>query len=77
MQCHLFFVITGPNGDLRTYLEMLSMAENVQHFVASNPFGQRPIREANPSWRYYRKVIDSLNASKDFRNSNSWQRRSY
>ncbi|XP_028753805.1 uncharacterized protein LOC114713342 isoform X2 [Neltuma alba] len=67
----------GPGGDLRTYLEGLAMAEDVREYVASNPFGQRPIREANPSWRYYRKVIDSVNASNDFRTSSSWERRSY
>ncbi|KAJ8560572.1 hypothetical protein K7X08_022432 [Anisodus acutangulus] len=47
----------GPGGDLRVYLEGLSMAENVQKYVESNPFGQRPITENNASWRYYRKVI--------------------
>ncbi|MCD7452396.1 hypothetical protein HAX54_016384 [Datura stramonium] len=47
----------GPGGDLRVYLEGLSMAENVQKYVESNPFGQRPITEKNASWRYYRKVI--------------------
>ncbi|KAK4257262.1 hypothetical protein QN277_006875 [Acacia crassicarpa] len=68
----------GPGGDLRTYLEGLAMAEDVRDYVASNPFGQRPIREANPSWRYYRKVIDSVLAPKDFRtSSSSWERRSY
>lgn len=35
------------------------MAENVQKYVESNPFGQRPITEKNVSWRYYRKVIDA------------------
>ncbi|XP_054821639.1 uncharacterized protein LOC129320289 [Prosopis cineraria] len=67
----------GLGGDLRTYLEGLAMAEDVREYVASNPFGQRPIRESNPSWRYYRKVIDSVNASNDFRTSSSWERRSY
>ncbi|XP_059299848.1 uncharacterized protein LOC132052361 isoform X1 [Lycium ferocissimum] len=49
--------LAGPGGDLRVYLEGLSMAENVQKYVESNPFGQRPITEKNASWRYYRKVI--------------------
>ncbi|KAH0687186.1 hypothetical protein KY284_017739 [Solanum tuberosum] len=49
----------GPEGDLRLYLEGLSMAENVQMYVESNPFGQRPITEKNASWRYYRKVIEA------------------
>lgn len=49
----------GPEGDLRLYLEGLSMAENVQKYVESNPFGQRPITEKNVSWRYYCKVIEA------------------
>ncbi|KAK4735497.1 hypothetical protein R3W88_009758 [Solanum pinnatisectum] len=49
----------GPEGDLRIYLEGLSMAENVQKYVESNPFGQRPIAEKNASWCYYRKVIEA------------------
>ncbi|KAL3343096.1 hypothetical protein AABB24_026916 [Solanum stoloniferum] len=49
----------GPEGDLRIYLEGLSMAENVQKYVESNPFGQRPITEKNVSWRYYCKVIEA------------------
>ncbi|XP_055827435.1 uncharacterized protein LOC129895710 [Solanum dulcamara] len=49
----------GPEGDLRVYLEGLSMAENVQKYVESNPFGQRPITEKNVSWRYYCKVIEA------------------
>jgi hypothetical protein len=55
-----FLLLTGPKGDLRAYLERLAMADNVQKFVESNPFGQRPIREANPSWGYYLKVIESV-----------------
>ncbi|CAL0305029.1 unnamed protein product [Lupinus luteus] len=50
----------GPGGDLRVYLEGLAMAGNVQEYISSNPFGQRPIREANPSWRYYQKVIEAV-----------------
>ncbi|MCE3050081.1 hypothetical protein HAX54_046441 [Datura stramonium] len=49
----------GPEGDLRVYLEGLSMAENVQKYIESNPFGQRPITEKNASWCYYRKVIEA------------------
>ncbi|KAJ1428089.1 HAD superfamily [Sesbania bispinosa] len=50
----------GPGGDLRAYLEGLAKAENVQEYVSLNPFGQRPIRETNPSWRFYRRVIESV-----------------
>ncbi|KAJ8553728.1 hypothetical protein K7X08_024406 [Anisodus acutangulus] len=49
----------GPEGDLRIYVDGLSMAENVQKYVESNPFGQRPITEKNVSWRYYCKVIEA------------------
>ncbi|KAF7806273.1 putative FCP1 likey domain-containing protein [Senna tora] len=69
----------GPGGDLRAYLEGLAMAEKVQEYVASNPFGQRAITERNPSWRYYKKVIDSVNAPNDFRtfSSSRWERTAY
>lgn len=52
--------MTGPEGDLRIYLQGLALAENVRKYVSENPFGQRPIREANPSWVYYRRVIESV-----------------
>lgn len=55
----------GPGGDLRVYLERLAMAENVQTYVSENPFGQRPIRESNPSWIYYRRVIDAVKRSQN------------
>ncbi|XP_061339397.1 uncharacterized protein LOC133286068 isoform X2 [Gastrolobium bilobum] len=59
----------GPGGDLRVYLEGLAMAENVQEYVSSNPFGQRPIRETNPSWRYYRKVIEAVKCEQSGRST--------
>ncbi|KAI4343979.1 hypothetical protein L6164_011260 [Bauhinia variegata] len=59
----------GPGGDLRVYLEGLALAENVQEYVASNPFGQRAIRESNPSWRYYLKVIEGINTANEARTS--------
>ncbi|CAI8589604.1 unnamed protein product [Vicia faba] len=55
----------GPKGDLRGYLEELSKADNVQEFVSANEFGQRPIREANLSWVYYLKVIESVKCSEN------------
>ncbi|KAH1246542.1 putative FCP1 y domain-containing protein [Glycine max] len=55
----------GREGDLRVYLKGLAKAENVQNYVSENPFGQRPIREANPSWGYYRRVIESLQRSQN------------
>ncbi|KAG5049574.1 hypothetical protein JHK85_010677 [Glycine max] len=60
-----FYYSTGPGGDLRVYLKGLAKAENVQNYVSENPFGQRPIREANPSWVYYRRVIESLKRSQN------------
>lgn len=48
----------GPGGDLRTYLEGVYTAENVQKYVEQNPFGQKPISESSPSWKFYRKIID-------------------
>ncbi|XP_062026059.1 leashin-like [Rosa rugosa] len=48
----------GPGGDIRSYLEGLAMAESVQKYVEQNPFGQRPITKSNPSWNFYRRVIE-------------------
>ncbi|CAM8989130.1 unnamed protein product [Rhodiola kirilowii] len=48
----------GPGGDLRVYLERLAMADNVPEFVRNNPYGQRPIRETNLSWKYYKKMLE-------------------
>lgn len=50
-------LIAGPKGDLRSYLEGLSLAPNVQKYVELNSLGQRPITESNPFWRFYAKVI--------------------
>ncbi|XP_023531281.1 uncharacterized protein LOC111793569 isoform X2 [Cucurbita pepo subsp. pepo] len=49
----------GPGGDLRTYLEGVSTAEDVQKYVELNPFGQKPISESSPFWNFYRTVINS------------------
>ncbi len=36
------------------------MAENVQKYVEQNPFGQHAITESNPSWGFYRKIMDTI-----------------
>lgn len=59
--CNVVFTllfIAGPGGDIRSYLEGLAMVENVQKYVEQNPFGQRPITKSNPSWNFYRRVIE-------------------
>lgn len=48
----------GPGGDLRTYLEGLAVAENVQKYVKENPFGQRAITEAAPTWSFYSQILE-------------------
>ncbi|XP_062022207.1 uncharacterized protein LOC133738645 [Rosa rugosa] len=50
----------GPGGDIRSYLEGLAMAESVQKYVEQNPFGQQPITKSNPSWNFYRRVIEDV-----------------
>ncbi|KAG6584401.1 hypothetical protein SDJN03_20333, partial [Cucurbita argyrosperma subsp. sororia] len=62
----------GPGGDLRVYLEGLSMAENVQKYVEQNPFGQRPITEKNPSWKFYRRIIYFVERRNDQEDANSF-----
>uniref|UniRef100_A0A7N0VCW7 FCP1 homology domain-containing protein n=2 Tax=Kalanchoe fedtschenkoi TaxID=63787 RepID=A0A7N0VCW7_KALFE len=53
----------GPGGDLRVYLEKLAMADSIPEYVRNHPFGQRPIRDTNLSWKYYKKVLSALNQS--------------
>lgn len=48
---------TGPGGDLRTYLEGLAMADSVQQYVESNPFGQEAITESHKKWGFYSKLL--------------------
>ncbi|XP_048327927.2 uncharacterized protein LOC107416141 isoform X1 [Ziziphus jujuba] len=50
----------GAGGDVRAYLEELSMADDVQKFVEQHPFGQNPITESNESWGFYLRVISSV-----------------
>lgn len=52
-----FFVDAGPGGDLRVYLEGLAMANNVQEYVASHPFGQPAITKSDPNWDFYCRVL--------------------
>lgn len=52
--------MTGPEGDIRAYLEELSVAEDIQEFVEQHPFGQKPINETNESWGFYLKVLRSV-----------------
>nr|GEX04853.1 putative FCP1-like domain, HAD-like domain protein [Tanacetum cinerariifolium] len=59
----------GPKGDLRMYLERLAASEDVQKFVAENPYGQRPIREKNLSWRFYQKVIRAFSSEPEAHSS--------
>lgn len=52
--------MTGPGGDVRAYLEELSVAEDIQKFVGQHPFGQKPINETNECWGFYLKVLSSV-----------------
>ncbi|XP_058105860.1 uncharacterized protein LOC131249236 isoform X2 [Magnolia sinica] len=47
----------GPNGDLRVYLECLSVASNVPAYVEAHPFGQKAITATHPNWNFYSKII--------------------
>lgn len=54
----LFLILrTGPDGELRKYMERLVDAENVQKFVEENPIGQSAITETHESWSFYSRVI--------------------
>ncbi|KAJ8459543.1 hypothetical protein OPV22_032469 [Ensete ventricosum] len=43
----------GPGGDLRAYLEGLTMADDVQLYVQGHPFGQQAILDNGPSYSAY------------------------
>ncbi|XP_078436897.1 uncharacterized protein LOC144707583 [Wolffia australiana] len=51
----------GRRGSLRTYLEALAMADDVQDYVSRQPFGQPAIGAESPSWDFYSKIIEKMN----------------
>ncbi|XP_074565893.1 uncharacterized protein LOC141822349 [Curcuma longa] len=53
----------GPKGSLRVYLEGLAMADDVQLYVQANTFGQKPIADGNPSWKFYLQIIHKIQNS--------------
>ncbi|XP_072991769.1 uncharacterized protein [Typha latifolia] len=53
----------GLGGEFQVYLEQLSMADDVQKYVETHPFGQRSITTANPSWRFYQQIIEKVDSS--------------
>ena len=57
--CLYSWFLTGPEGDLRVYLERLAEAQNVQEYVAQHPFGQRSITESDPSWGFYSRIASA------------------
>eukprot|EP01018_Ginkgo_biloba_P035927 Gb_27773 [translate_table: standard] len=44
-------------GPLRKYLEGISTAANVQHYVEHHPFGQSAISAKSPNWSFYSQVL--------------------
>ncbi|KAK1306343.1 hypothetical protein QJS10_CPA10g01999 [Acorus calamus] len=50
----------GPGGELHVYLEALSNAAHVPSYVKTHPFGQRPITQSHPSWKFYIPILRSL-----------------
>uniref|UniRef100_A0A0D9VZ59 Mitochondrial import inner membrane translocase subunit TIM50 n=1 Tax=Leersia perrieri TaxID=77586 RepID=A0A0D9VZ59_9ORYZ len=48
----------GPDGDLRVYLENLSVAEDVECYVRNNPFGQPFITQNDPNWSFYAQIAN-------------------
>uniref|UniRef100_A0ACD5UXA1 Uncharacterized protein n=2 Tax=Avena sativa TaxID=4498 RepID=A0ACD5UXA1_AVESA len=54
----------GPGGDLRVYLENIAAADDVQHYVQEQPFGQPSITESDPNWNFYAKIHYRLDRRK-------------
>jgi hypothetical protein len=50
-------------GYFREYLEELALTKDVQNFVEKHPFGQSPISNLTPSWKFYEQVIKRINNS--------------
>ncbi|KAF9594743.1 hypothetical protein IFM89_034726 [Coptis chinensis] len=56
----------GPRGDIRMYLEGLTISKNVQKYIEQHPFGQQALTESDPSWPHYLQLINSrLHAPSD------------
>lgn len=51
---------TGPEGELRLYLDGLADAEDIPSYLKNHPFGQSPITHDHPDWEFYSKIISSL-----------------
>jgi hypothetical protein len=61
----LGFLFHAENGGcFQEYLVELASANDVQKFVKKHPFGQRPITNLTPCWKFYKQVIRSINNSR-------------
>ncbi|XP_021908778.1 uncharacterized protein LOC110822858 [Carica papaya] len=49
-----------PNGELCLFLDGLAKADDVQSYVKTHSFGQKPVTPSHPQWFYYSKIIRRL-----------------
>ena len=52
---------SGPDGELRVFLNGLAEATDVPTYVKDHRIGEPPITNSHPDWAYYSKVIRSVN----------------
>ncbi|KAK1263878.1 hypothetical protein QJS04_geneDACA008379 [Acorus gramineus] len=50
----------GLGGELRVFLDGLAEAEDIPSYVASHPFGQPAITDADPNWDFYSEIIHAF-----------------
>ncbi|KAG0464383.1 hypothetical protein HPP92_020452 [Vanilla planifolia] len=48
----------GPGGDIRTYLERIAVADDVQAHVMQHSFGQQALTSQDKRWSFYKNIID-------------------
>ena len=52
--------LSGPDGELRAFLNGLAEANDVPNYVKDHPFGEAAITPSHSDWGYYSKIIRSL-----------------
>ncbi|KAH7512095.1 hypothetical protein FEM48_Zijuj12G0054100 [Ziziphus jujuba var. spinosa] len=55
-----------PKGELCSYLDRLSVADDVQAYVKENNFGQPAITPQHPDWEFYSNVLRRFGRGRNF-----------
>lgn len=49
--------LSGPNGELRAFLDGLAEAKDVQAYVKAHPIGEPAITPSHANWDFYSEII--------------------